>query len=322
MAELKIEDLVCVREPRVAYDFRGQVSNANGAYPATVVGARPEAFGAPVSVRGWGNVVGSFLFRGRRHPGPRRRASRPRLVRDRDGDQDLFADTPADRSRSHEPHGGHRHVLRALAAHHRTEGQSSWQHPHRSCGLQSLRGWRRRGRDRRGRDRGAQPGAGVGGGLRADLHSHRSVGACRDDLHRRRPGAAPGRRGGGSARVPGRAARPVDTRRRARRLCFVGTASDGADYQFAGRLGGIRIWDGVPAVYHDALARAAQAGLGAIASRYDDIPDAGRVLGKPTPGPTEVEGGTVEGSAGEEEVLVLGKTTGRIRTYEEGCIIS
>ncbi len=323
MAELKIEDLVCVRDPRVAYDFRGQVSNANGTYPATVVGAQPEAVGAPVSVRGWGNVVGSLHFRGRnaiRVPvdGALRgltsfaiemaikvsSATRPptEVVRMNlmEATATCFALSLRITAQKVSLHGS---ILIGHAGSSRFEGGA-------------VEGGTVEGGTVESSPVPEWEGVSAPTSIPVDQWVHVGMIFTGDDLVLLQGGVVVARRVFRDARLG-----LLTPNAEHDASYFVGTAPDGANYQFAGRLGGIRIWDGVPVVYHDALARAAQAGLGAIASRYGDIPDAGRVLGKPTPGPVEVEGGTVEGSAGEEEVLVLGKTTGRIRTYEEGCIV-
>lgn len=72
--------------------------------------------------------------------------------------------------------------------------------------------------------------------------------------------------------------------------CFVATAADGRNHRFAGRIGGLRIWSGVPAKYQDALDRARRRGVGAIQSKYADTRDAARLLGEPDGEVTRVDG--------------------------------
>lgn len=324
MAKLKIEDLACVGTPRVAYDFKGRVSNANGTYPAKVVGTHPEPLGAPVSVRGWGEVAGSCLFRGRnaiRVPVDDALRGLSSFAIEMAIKISPPASTPTEVVRMN--------LMEATATCFALSLRIG------PAGKLSLHGSVLVGHAGSSHfEGGAVEGATVEGGTveRTPVPEWEGIGASTllpidqwvhvgmiftgDDLVLLQGGVVVARRVFRNARlgllIPN-AERDASY--------YVGTAPDGANYQFAGQLGGIRIWDGVPLVYHDALVRAAQAGLGAIASRYGDIPDARRVLGEPTPGPAEVEGGTVEGSAGEEEVLVLGETTGRIRTYEKGCIV-
>jgi uncharacterized protein with LGFP repeats len=324
MAELRFEDLVCVGAPRVAYDFKGRVSNANGTYPATVVGTQPEPVGTPVSVRGWGNVVGSCLFPGRnairvpvdgalrglnsfaiemaiKIPSPARAPTEVVRMNLMEATATCFAfSLRISPARKLSLHGS---ILIGHAGSSRFEGGA-------------VEGGTVEGGTVESSPVPEWEGTGASTLVPFDQWVHVGMTFTGDDLVLLQGGVVVARRVFRNARL---GLMTPNAERDA--YYFVGTAPDGANYQFAGQLGGIRIWDGVPAVYHDALARAAQTGLGAITSRYDDIPDARRVLGKPTPGPAEVEGGTVEGSAGEEEVFVLGKTTGRIRTHEKGCIV-